>query len=199
MDNLSSASDERGGMSTMDDGSVVLALDAPRGVGSPMRDRIGMMVQPDGASSLLLIDNQTRGVVKLQSDGKGGGGPQVFKWDVPAKKVHIKTLTFDEPTRLLATQLRLDANLWNRSWAIQQLAAGLLYVPVAAFVSGRAVVFSQRSVLGLLYLVVFGSIVGYSAFIFAMDAYDLLASGKNRILIRTVRIRMATPKFPTRR
>ena len=87
--------DERGGMSTMDDGSVVLALDAPRGVGSPMRDRIGMMVQPDGASSLLLIDNQTRGVVKLQSDGKGGGGPQVFKWDAPAKKVHIKTLTFD--------------------------------------------------------------------------------------------------------
>jgi drug/metabolite transporter (DMT)-like permease len=30
-------------------------------------------------------------------------------------------------------------------------------------------VFSQRSVLALLYLVVFGSIVGYSAFIFAMD------------------------------
>jgi len=53
--------------------------------------------------------------------------------------------------------------------AIQQLAAGLLYIPVAAFVPERAIVFSQRSVLGLLYLVVFGSIVGYSAFIFAMD------------------------------
>jgi len=53
--------------------------------------------------------------------------------------------------------------------AIQQLAAGLLYIPVVAFVPERAIVFSQRSVLGLLYLVVFGSIVGYSAFIFAMD------------------------------
>jgi drug/metabolite transporter (DMT)-like permease len=53
--------------------------------------------------------------------------------------------------------------------AIQQLAAGLLYIPVAAFVPEHAIVFSQRSVLGLLYLVFFGSIVGYSAFIFAMD------------------------------
>jgi drug/metabolite transporter (DMT)-like permease len=53
--------------------------------------------------------------------------------------------------------------------AIQQLAAGLLYIPVAAFVPLHTIVFSQRSVLALLYLVVFGSIVGYSAFIFAMD------------------------------
>ena len=34
----------------------------------------------------------------------------------------LKTLDFDLPTPLLATQLRLDANLWNRSWVIQQLA-----------------------------------------------------------------------------
>ena len=53
--------------------------------------------------------------------------------------------------------------------AVQQLAAGLVYIPVALFVPERTVVFSERSVLGLLYLVVFGSIVGYSAFIFAMD------------------------------
>jgi drug/metabolite transporter (DMT)-like permease len=53
--------------------------------------------------------------------------------------------------------------------AIQQLAAGLLYIPVAVFVPEHAIVFSQRSVLALLYLVVFGSIVGYSAYIFAMD------------------------------
>jgi drug/metabolite transporter (DMT)-like permease len=53
--------------------------------------------------------------------------------------------------------------------AIQQLAAGLLYIPVVAFVPEHAIVFSQRSVLALLYLVVFGSIVGYSAYIFAMD------------------------------
>jgi drug/metabolite transporter (DMT)-like permease len=53
--------------------------------------------------------------------------------------------------------------------AIQQLAAGLVYIPVVAFVPEHAIVFSQRSVLALLYLVVFGSIVGYSAFIVAMD------------------------------
>jgi drug/metabolite transporter (DMT)-like permease len=53
--------------------------------------------------------------------------------------------------------------------AVQQLAAGLVYIPIALFVPEAPVVFSQRSVLALLYLVVFGSIVGYSAFIFAMD------------------------------
>jgi drug/metabolite transporter (DMT)-like permease len=53
--------------------------------------------------------------------------------------------------------------------AIQQLAAGLLYIPVVAFVPEHPIVLSTRSLLGLLYLVVFGSIVGYSAYIFAMD------------------------------
>jgi drug/metabolite transporter (DMT)-like permease len=53
--------------------------------------------------------------------------------------------------------------------AVQQLAAGLVYVPVAAFVPAPPIVFSQRSVLAILYLVIFGSIVGYSSYIFAMD------------------------------
>lgn len=53
--------------------------------------------------------------------------------------------------------------------AVQQLAAGILYIPVALFVPEGPIVFSTRSTLALLYLVVFGSIVGYSAFIFAMD------------------------------
>ena len=53
--------------------------------------------------------------------------------------------------------------------AVQQLAAGILYIPVALFIPEGPIVFSQRSTLALLYLVVFGSIVGYSAFIFAMD------------------------------
>jgi len=86
---------ERGGFSTMDDGSVVLAMDAPKGVGSPMPDRLGLRVAPDGSSHVMLLDNETRAVVKLHSDGKGGGGPQVFKWDMENKKVGIKTLTFD--------------------------------------------------------------------------------------------------------
>jgi drug/metabolite transporter (DMT)-like permease len=53
--------------------------------------------------------------------------------------------------------------------AVQQLAAGLLFIPIVLFVPAPAPVFSQRSVLAVLYLVVFGSIVGYSAYIFAMD------------------------------
>jgi drug/metabolite transporter (DMT)-like permease len=53
--------------------------------------------------------------------------------------------------------------------AVQQLAAGLLYIPIVAFVPERAVVFSQRSAWAVLYLVVFGSIVAYSSYIFAMD------------------------------
>jgi drug/metabolite transporter (DMT)-like permease len=51
---------------------------------------------------------------------------------------------------------------------VQQLAAGLLYLPVA-LVTHEPIVWSERSLLGVLYLVTFGSIVGYSAFIFAMD------------------------------
>jgi len=89
---------ERGGFSTMEDGSVVLAMDAPLGVGAPMRDRIGLKVHPDGSAYVMLIDNQTRAVAKLQSDG-AEGGVQVFKWDMDAKQIHIRTLTFDGDVR----------------------------------------------------------------------------------------------------
>jgi aminopeptidase N len=34
----------------------------------------------------------------------------------------LKTLTFDQPTRWLATQLARDPDLWNRSWVIDQLS-----------------------------------------------------------------------------
>jgi drug/metabolite transporter (DMT)-like permease len=53
--------------------------------------------------------------------------------------------------------------------AVQQLVAGLIYIPVVALLPAHSIVFSRRSVFGVLYLVVFGSIVGYSAFIVAMD------------------------------
>ena len=35
----------------------------------------------------------------------------------------LKTLSFDQPTAWLATQLRRDTDLWNRLWVIEQLAA----------------------------------------------------------------------------
>jgi aminopeptidase N len=34
----------------------------------------------------------------------------------------LKELTFDQPTAWLATQLERDADLWNREWAIEELA-----------------------------------------------------------------------------
>jgi drug/metabolite transporter (DMT)-like permease len=52
--------------------------------------------------------------------------------------------------------------------AVQQLAAGLACAPWA-LIAGGHVHWSARGVGALAYLVVFGSIVGYSAFVFAMD------------------------------
>ena len=90
---------ERGGFSTFDDGSVVLAMDAPHGVGDPMPDRLGLMVSADGAADLMLLDNQTRAVAKMVSDGQGGGGVQVFKWDMVEKQIHTRTVTYDGDSR----------------------------------------------------------------------------------------------------
>ena len=86
---------ERGGFATFDDGSVVFAMDAPYGVGDPMPDRIGLLVDSDGASHVMLLDNQTRAVAKLASDGQGGGGVQVFRWDMEAKQIQVRTVTYD--------------------------------------------------------------------------------------------------------
>lgn len=53
--------------------------------------------------------------------------------------------------------------------AVQQLAAGLVFVPFTFVVSEHPVHWSFRGVSALLYLVCFGSIVGYSAYIYALD------------------------------
>ncbi|MGB0716275.1 MAG: hypothetical protein ACPGXK_10375 [Phycisphaerae bacterium] len=86
---------ERGGFSTMDDGSVVFALDAPNGVGSPMRDRLGMKVHANGAATLSMIDNKTMIPVRLVSDADGGGGLEFYDYDLDARKVAIKRVGFD--------------------------------------------------------------------------------------------------------
>lgn len=89
---------ERGGFTTMADGSVVIGLDAPRGVGAPMPDRIGLKVYSDGSAHVMLIDNQTRAVARLESDGMTGG-VKVFKWDMAHNWVHTRLLTFDGEVR----------------------------------------------------------------------------------------------------
>ena len=53
--------------------------------------------------------------------------------------------------------------------AVQQLAAGLVLAPLAVAVPHHPIHWSARSAGALGYLVVFGSIVGYSAFIYVMD------------------------------
>ena len=96
---------ERGGFGTTATGRVTLGLDAPMGVGSPMRDRIGLAVGRDGSAYVMLIDNETRAVAKLHSDGKGGGGVQTFKWEQADRLVRIRTTTYDGERR---DSLRLD-------------------------------------------------------------------------------------------
>jgi len=53
--------------------------------------------------------------------------------------------------------------------AIQQLAAGIAVIPIALASGPFHTLPTQRSLLAIAYLVVFGTIVGYSSFIFAMD------------------------------
>jgi hypothetical protein len=85
---------ERGGLSTLDDGSVIFGMDAPRGVGNRMSERLSLSVGPDGSSDVMLLDNLTRAVAKLQSDGNGGG-VQVFKWDLAGKKIYVRTFLYE--------------------------------------------------------------------------------------------------------
>jgi drug/metabolite transporter (DMT)-like permease len=53
--------------------------------------------------------------------------------------------------------------------AVQQLAAGLACLPLVLLFREHPVHWSFRGVAAIFYLVIFGSIVGYSAYIFALD------------------------------
>jgi len=53
--------------------------------------------------------------------------------------------------------------------AVQQLAAGLVFLPLVVLFPGHPVHWSLRGVSAILYLVMFGSIVGYSAYIYTLD------------------------------
>lgn len=53
--------------------------------------------------------------------------------------------------------------------AVQQLAAGLAMTPLALFIREHPVQWSTRGVAAIAYLVLFGSIVGYSAYAYALD------------------------------
>jgi drug/metabolite transporter (DMT)-like permease len=53
--------------------------------------------------------------------------------------------------------------------AMQQLAAGLMMAPFALLIRQHPLYWSTRGVSALIYLVFFGSIVGYSAYTYALD------------------------------
>jgi drug/metabolite transporter (DMT)-like permease len=52
---------------------------------------------------------------------------------------------------------------------VQQLAAGVAMIPLALLSGDLTVHWSTRGVTAILYLVTFGSLVGYSAYVYAMD------------------------------
>jgi len=55
------------------------------------------------------------------------------------------------------------------SGGVQQLAAGLMLAPFTLLIPQTPLHWSTRGVMALLYLVCFGSLVGYSAYVYAMD------------------------------
>jgi drug/metabolite transporter (DMT)-like permease len=55
------------------------------------------------------------------------------------------------------------------SGAVQQLAAGLAFVGPALLIPERQVIWTGRGTAAILWLVVFGSIVGYSSYVYALD------------------------------
>src|SRR2546422_585081 len=92
---------ERGGFTTMVDGSVVLGMDAPVGAGASMRDRIGLKVFPNGSAYIMLIDNKTAAVARLLSEEGPSGtrGIQVFKWEPDRARHYTRTITYDGDVR----------------------------------------------------------------------------------------------------
>jgi len=53
--------------------------------------------------------------------------------------------------------------------AVQQVAAGLAALPFALFTSSHQIHWNTRGVTAMFYLVIFGSVVGYSAYTYALD------------------------------
>lgn len=53
--------------------------------------------------------------------------------------------------------------------AVQQLAAGLAFIPIALLVPHGPIVWKTRAIGAIFYLAFFGSIVGYSAYVYALD------------------------------
>ena len=81
-------------------GVAASTTSAPVGKGEDhLRDRLSLRVDADGAAQVLLTDNLTRGIVGLLSDGAGNGGVETYRWDMGAKLIHRRYITFDQDER----------------------------------------------------------------------------------------------------
>lgn len=90
---------ERGGLGTFENGQASLALDAPVGVGAPMRDRLGLVVSNTGAAAIQLNNNDSGVPVRLVADAAGGGGVELIEFDHVGKQARIRRLTYGDDTR----------------------------------------------------------------------------------------------------
>lgn len=95
---------ERGGLATLADGSAVIALDAPRGIGSTTPDRAGIKVAADGSALVAVISNNGDLAAALQSD-ISGGRVELYKHRDGKDVLRARTLTFDvDETQPLGAQ-----------------------------------------------------------------------------------------------
>lgn len=89
---------ERGGIATTDDGSAVMALDSPWGVGSPMRDRAGMKVNADGSAMMGLISNHGQFAAVLNSDGDSGR-LELYRPNEDGTAFEVRTISVSDDSR----------------------------------------------------------------------------------------------------
>ncbi len=94
--------------------STGLAFETPKVFRMPVTIRVGTASGDVVRRTELAAREQTIEIPAL------AGAPTMVVFD--DGNTILKELTFDQPTPWLATQLKRDPDLWNRQWAIEQLA-----------------------------------------------------------------------------
>src|SRR3989442_408218 len=94
--------------------STGLAFETPKVFRMPVTIRVGTASGDVVRRAELAAREQTIEIPGLP------GAPTMVVFD--DGNTILKELTFDQPTPWLATQLKRDPDLWNRQWAIEQLA-----------------------------------------------------------------------------
>src|SRR6266581_1457180 len=120
--------------------STGLAFETPKVFRMPVTIRVGTATGDVVRRAELAAREQTIEIPAL------AGAPTMVVFD--DGNTILKELTFDQPTPWLATALKRDADLWNRQWAIEQLAqrsADAAAVAALAEAATRADYFRTRA------------------------------------------------------